>query len=1669
MVHKSNGAPTLTAFTDSLGSQHLVLAFAGTDNQVNIASTTNANGDFSQATIFQLGQQTNHAPSITSFAGKLYIGWTDTNGSHLNWAEVANLGLGVPAPSLQNQVTLNMEASDDGVFLLGFGDKFIVSWVGSGNTGINYAALTPQQVATFRGNTSLPSSGPGAKETTIVNGGSGASLQTKFTPTFANFGPMPLVPQPGGPPNEAALIYVNQPDGKIWVQENVFFQEPGCTVLGGSTDQGDDDHDGILNCWELSGIDANGDGIADLDLVSRGANPQKADIFVEIDYFDCRMPGGDCATAPDGGLTDTHSHKPQGQSLQAVIAAFANSPLISDPDAGTLPDGGANSGINMHIAGFADPTLDGGPQPGLMEALPHQQFCDMHAKQGGANLPECYFNFKAPLTASGFGTSFGDPSDRSSSNGTNILTAKKLIYHYSLWAHSMTVGGPDNPAGNTGVSGICSPDTLIALGQSFGKVPQEAATLMHELGHDLNLGHGGDEDTNNKPNYLSIMNYNFSGFGMPVFSGSPAGKVILPNGALLDYSRNALASIDELALNEATGVNGNLAGGVVTTQFSCPNPIFLNGTFTQVPANSSPIDWDCDDAGVKPPFEDINGDRYCVAAGTSIPDGGDAAVSNLQTLKTQCDDRFMGGKIVPPDGSALSTTATVVLFGPDGALVPGDQYLCPTPGSLINCTINPDPTGVLNSVANLQPGSPDIVTGTQIENGPDRVCQTTATPGDQQLRTPSDAGCVNVPLPDSGEAGVQETPLHGWNDWALLALGGPGRMQLNFRVCPNPNTSATASSEPVADLVKQSIRQQQAALGVADLGIQGSATFTSPTVTLTYTVTNVGPNDGIMPSINLTLPSGATAISCNGGPCAQLGGVVVVPVPGLTAGSTQTATVVLSTGCGVTAGTATAQIADRPADPNLANNTVSTSFGGAVAVAAGDLQTCTLTASGGVQCWGDNSLGELGIGTIGTQYSTTTPVTVSLPSGVTVTAISGSWRHECALLSDGTVWCWGYDPYGTNNLAASPVKISGLSGIVSISASGYAWAHTCAVQGSDGSVWCWGNNSWGQLGTGDTQDQANPMKVPGLTGAISVAAHGVGTCALMSDRTVQCWGDNSNGELGIGNTSPDTCSNSENPYNVPCSKHPIPVTGLSGPVAAITGGDALHVCALLSNKTVQCWGYNANGQLGDGTTTGRSTPVAVSGLGGVTAIAAGEFHSCATLSGGGVQCWGSNASGQLGNGTTSNSSTPTPVTVLGVAGATTVSGGSNHSCALLSGGAVECWGDNSHGQIGNGTTTSSRVGAVALYGINPVAVTAGRWQTCSLMPSGGVQCWGDNTEGELGIGTIGAQYSTTTPATVSGLSGVATAISGAWTHECALLSDGTVWCWGYDPYGANNLSGSPVQISNLSGIVSISASGGSWAHTCAVKGSVGSVWCWGNNGWGQLGNGNTQDQPNPVQVSGLTGAISVAAHGYGTCALLSNNTVKCWGSNSRGELGIGNTPSPNTCSNAEQTSNVPCSTTPVAVTGLSGPVAAITTGGSNSLHVCALLSNATVQCWGYNAYGQLGDTTTTDKSAPVAVSGLSGVTAITTGTYHSCAALSSGAVQCWGYNASGQLGNGTTTNSPTPTPVLLSGANSALSLGGGPNYSCAVLASGGISCWGDNTYGQLGNGTKINSSIPVCW
>lgn len=695
------------------------------------------------------------------------------------------------------------------------------------------------------------------------------------------------------------------------------------------------------------------------------------------------------------------------------------------------------------------------------------------------------------------------------------------------------------------------------------------------------------------------------------------------------------------------------------------------------------------------------------------------------------------------------------------------------------------------------------------------------------------------------------------------------------------------------------------------------------------------------------------------------------------------------------------------------------------AISAGTSHSCAV-ADGLAFCWGLGTNGRLGNASTSGNY--TSPVAVSTATGLadrTVTSVSAGNTHTCAVV-DGTAYCWGSPTYGrlgngaTSGDVGEPVTVTAtMLTAGSVTAINAGSTHTCAI--SDGTAYCWGYNNYGQLGDNTVTRRTTPVPVStaGVLGGRSVTSisAGASVSCVVGDSLGSCWGLGTSGQLG--NSASST------------SRVPVDaaVNGLTCPAGAVLVGSdcslvqgssfsyrldysigswtapasswvtattktraAVEPSATAKTSTSLTLGWDAVSELSQSyaeytvqrsTSSSGSSPVTVykGGLrsvldrGGlatrasiltVDQLSAGADHTCALLEGS-VYCWGDNTDGELGINSTTDASVPTAVTTTSGLGGTSISSlsaGENHTCAVADG-TVYCWGYNGDGRSG-GTATADKLVPTAVAGVtNATQVTSGWWHTCALA-DGKVWCWGDNTRGQIGDGTT--TTSRATPVQVGGLLAGKTvsAVSAGGAHTCAIAS-GVVYCWGSNVSGqlGINTSGSAT---NSSVPVAMLASGSftntnvtelsaGYAHSCAI--SSGKLFCWGYNASGQIGNNGTAlalvatAVNTPWAANAALG--SVAAGQYHSCVSAAGKAY-CWGENANGQLGDGSTIN---------------RTVPVAVTAsgpLSGTVSQISAGG---LHACAV-SGTAAYCWGSNTTGQVGDGSTTQRTAPVAVQTVAG-------------------------------------------------------------------------------------------------
>lgn len=352
-----------------------------------------------------------------------------------------------------------------------------------------------------------------------------------------------------------------------------------------------------------------------------------------------------------------------------------------------------------------------------------------------------------------------------------------------------------------------------------------------------------------------------------------------------------------------------------------------------------------------------------------------------------------------------------------------------------------------------------------------------------------------------------------------------------------------------------------------------------------------------------------------------------------------------------------------------------------------------------------------------------------------------------------------------------------------------------------------------------------------------------------------------------------------------------------------------------------------------------------------------------------------------------------------------------HTCVIVQGGRVVCWGNNAYGQLGDGSEVPAKpalpVEVRSLGGA--VDVSAGLYHTCALLEDGSVWCWGDDSAGQLGDGA--PHLPSSTPVSVLGIERAVDLDAGD-HFSCAVIEDGRVRCWGHDAEGQLGESVIPVDTHRLAGDVegirdAVTVSAGS-KHACALLRS-GALRCWGENVWGQLGDGRENEAVRsvPEDVVGLEQVAAVAAGAHNTCAILPDRTLWCWGFDEWGTLGDGD-PTRNTISYV-----------PLQVNGLQGVVEV----GVGSLHACALEENGEIQCWGSDQYGQVGDKTNTDfvKESPGDVEVSFAATQLAMGSWHSCARSTSGEVACWGSNEHGQVGIGSVVPEIVALPTKVEG------------------------------------------------
>jgi alpha-tubulin suppressor-like RCC1 family protein len=795
--------------------------------------------------------------------------------------------------------------------------------------------------------------------------------------------------------------------------------------------------------------------------------------------------------------------------------------------------------------------------------------------------------------------------------------------------------------------------------------------------------------------------------------------------------------------------------------------------------------------------------------------------------------------------------------------------------------------------------------------------------------------------------------------------------------------------------------------------------------------------------------------------------------------------------------------------------------------------SCALLDNGQLRCFGSDLYGQAGMGrsapggSPGTTPDLLAPVALSRPAKTIVV----NYTSACAVLDDDRLSCWGANTAGQLGAGdlkprsmppAAPVDLGTGRTVKAIALGGN---HACAILDND-RVKCWGDNSAGQLGLGDTQARGDG---PGEMGdalpyvelgagrtATAITAGWNSSCALLDNGRVKCWGYNGYGQSGTGDTATRGDGAGEMGDNL------LPIELGTGRTATKISSGYYHVCARLDDATLKCWGWGNYGGLGSGSQASLGDgagemgdgllPVALGTGRTVADVSASAYSTCALLDNGALKCWGYGATGVLGQGDTStrgdgpnemgdnlqpiNLGTGAVISSFALLG--------DHGCAILSTGALKCWGGNTFGALGLGDLANRGDGAGEMGdSLSAVALGTGRtalkitgwWgQTCVVLDNFQAKCWGSNDFGQAGNGPTGIvgdeqfEWAVSFPSLDLGTGRKVTQFSPgfwAWTN-CAVLDNGGLKCWGFNQNGRLGLGDTehrgnhPGEMGDALPYVDVGTGRtvrhveAGWTNTCALLDDA-SVKCWGRCGGGVCGTGSTADLGDgpgemgdalpPIDFGPGRTARSITVGAYHACAILDDRGVKCWGNNGNGRLGVGDTAHRGDDA-GEMGANLP-----YVSLGAGRTAKAVSAGYT---HTCAILDNDTLKCWGGGAYGALGNGGTADFGdgpgelgdtlQPIDLGTGRYATQVVASENFTCALLDNSTVKCWGANWGGMLGLGDMDDRGDGAgemgdslPALQLGTGlRPIGISSGGEQACAFFDNGRIKCWGQNWTSQLG-------------
>lgn len=688
----------------------------------------------------------------------------------------------------------------------------------------------------------------------------------------------------------------------------------------------------------------------------------------------------------------------------------------------------------------------------------------------------------------------------------------------------------------------------------------------------------------------------------------------------------------------------------------------------------------------------------------------------------------------------------------------------------------------------------------------------------------------------------------------------------------------------------------------------------------------------------------------------------------------------------------------------------------------------------------------------------------------TVSFLHAGNSNACAITQSGKLKCWGANWSGQiGDGSTSEATIPKWVDVSTTYSQVYVNYTTCGIT-SAGVLKCWGDGSAGQIGDGTTNSSYTPKVVDAGTSYSSVVVEDSTVCAITTAGVLKCWGYNLLGTVGNGTTTNQTS----------------PVIINSGTTFSKVITSQSTTCAITTAGVLKCWGSNSNGQVGDGTTVTKTSPTIINAGTNYSQIFRQEANTCGITSTGVLKCWGDNSYGQLGNGTTVNSSSPVIVDSGVTYSKVAFTGYGGTTCGITTAGVLKCWGSNSNGQVGDGTTTDrlapTTIDAGSVYS-KFIDNYVGELNFCGILTNGQIRCWGYNGWGNLGDGTSSDKY---TPTVIdSGISyssasqqsgsvcGLTTAgIVKCWGDNtngqlgintnivpspqlirsdlsfsslsigrtgCGITASNSLYCWGLNPGDGSSSKSSPIQIDETLKVNTVS---NSQLKSCYIN-SLSQLICWGNT----VGDGTTNNLYIPTMIDKQTVYKNIYAGDWAVCGITNSDALKCWGSNNSGQVGDGTT------TDKLSPANIDSGTTySKVILGIGD-------------HNCGITNSGKLKCWGRNNYGQLGDGTTTNKLVPTLIDSSTNYIDVDVGSTSTCGITSAGVLKCWGDNSGGILGDGTYTN--RLNPVIIDGGVTYQSVSSSMFSRCGITTSGIIKCWGANSQGQVGDGTYINRNSPT--